>query len=84
MDSSPSLMQQDHDIYKQRLTPTGEAKKEAAKHDVKGTKKELHSKNASCMTCYGSEESPGQCCNTCDEVFYCMLETGQEKLSNLI
>ena len=43
--------------------------KEAVKHDVHMTKKDLmHSTNASCMTCYGSEETPGQCCNTCDEV----------------
>ena len=42
--------------------------KEAAKHDIQTTAKVVHSKNASCMTCYGSEERPDQCCNTCDEV----------------
>ena len=65
------MSQQDHDIYKQRLSATGAPIKDAVKHDVKTTTKDpLHSKNVSCMTCYGSEETPGQCCNTCDEVGY--------------
>ena len=58
----------DHDIYKQRLTAAGVPIKEAAKHDVKKTTKLTHQTNTSCMTCYGAEDTPEQCCNTCDEV----------------
>ena len=28
----------------------------------------LHIGNNSCLTCYGAEDTAGQCCNTCDEV----------------
>ena len=27
-----------------------------------------HDGNNSCLTCYGAEDTAGQCCNTCDEV----------------
>ncbi|GAX82664.1 hypothetical protein CEUSTIGMA_g10090.t1 [Chlamydomonas eustigma] len=70
MDISGELhLDLDHDVYKQRLSASGTPLKEAEKHNVHATKKEpVHSTNASCMTCYGAQETEDQCCNTCDEV----------------
>ena len=72
MSSSPIVIPihaQDHDIYKQRLSATGQALNGPLKHDVTATKTTaILSGNSSCGSCYGAEDTVGQCCNTCDEV----------------
>mmetsp|Transcript_40623 Transcript_40623/g.90320 ORF Transcript_40623/g.90320 Transcript_40623/m.90320 type:complete len:388 (-) Transcript_40623:87-1250(-) len=72
MDISGELhLDVDHDVYKQRLGSDNRPIKEAEKHDVTATKKETPPGpvgNATCGTCYGAEDTPTQCCNTCDEV----------------
>ncbi|KAG2483070.1 hypothetical protein HYH03_018053 [Edaphochlamys debaryana] len=76
MDISGELhLDLDHDVYKQRLSPSGSPVKEAEKHNVEETKKkamaEATADNSTapvCGSCYGAEEKQGDCCNTCDEV----------------
>jgi len=59
----------DHDMYKQRLSTTGQKIAEAVKHDVAATKVEpKKDTNATCGSCYGAEDASQPCCNTCDEV----------------
>lgn len=55
-------------MYKQRLDASGRPKKEAEKHDVHMTKAPPKTGNTTCGPCYGAEDAPGACCNTCDEV----------------
>lgn len=54
-------------MFKQRLTASGKPIKDAEKHDVHESKKSSDL-NVTCMTCYGAEDVPGQCCNTCEQV----------------
>lgn len=74
---TPSHPKQMHDIYKQRLSRTGQKLQEAEKHDVTSTKKSNDTAVAllgsACGSCYGAETAKGQCCNTCDEVSEAVL-----------
>jgi len=68
----------DHDIFKQRLNPDGEAKvpKEKIHHGIgesKEVKEALEKKEEEpgkeeCQSCYGAGDTPEMCCNTCAEV----------------
>ncbi len=68
----PLGVQQDHDVYKQRLSASGSPVREAERHDVKSTKKAEVKVvgNTTCGACYGAEDAENACCNTCDEVSF--------------
>eukprot|EP00898_Chlorokybus_atmophyticus_P008283 jgi/Chlat1/8456/Chrsp80S07865 len=66
-----------HNVYKRRLSADGTPIDEGTKHIVgeavvpsAKTKdgKDVAHNDTHCGSCYGSEEKPNQCCNTCDEV----------------
>lgn len=69
----------DHDIKKKKITPDGKVIDGEEKHDMtpnvngqplhgKLPDEDVTKKPGYCGSCYGAEERPGQCCNTCDEV----------------
>lgn len=68
----------DHEVFKQRLDTKGRPliEHEPAKHEVgpaakitqKDEVKEEVKKEVVCGSCYGAEDHPNQCCNTCSEV----------------
>lgn len=63
----------DHDVWKVRLDSRGTAIKGSDKAVVGPTTPPqnlpgAHGGNATCMSCYGAETNPGDCCNTCEEV----------------
>ncbi|CAD7696002.1 unnamed protein product [Ostreobium quekettii] len=60
----------DHEIYRRRLDPTGDALDNEEQHDITLGKspRERELKEEYCGSCYGAEERDGQCCNTCTEV----------------
>lgn len=67
----------DHDVFRQRLDRAGRPKDTAEKHDVGPTEDPLpHHLHPDapklpddyCGSCYGSEETAGACCNTCEQV----------------
>lgn len=59
-------------MSKQRLSASGVALKDAEKHDVHESKVDSAivsiGANVTCLPCYGAEDVPSQCCNTCEEV----------------
>mmetsp|Transcript_23393 Transcript_23393/g.55734 ORF Transcript_23393/g.55734 Transcript_23393/m.55734 type:complete len:388 (-) Transcript_23393:252-1415(-) len=67
-----------HEVYKQRLDERGRSVAEAEReHDIHSNKSRVNDvlsgqaqevAAVSCGSCYGAEENPGDCCNTCDEV----------------
>ncbi len=54
-------------MYKQRLSTAGLPIYNVEKHDV-GAVLAPNSTNATCGSCYGSEDADVKCCNTCDDV----------------
>lgn len=82
----PWPLQDDHEVYKQRLDRSGQPLKPAQKHDVHATKKSEipindNHNSSECLTCYGAGDTPEQCCNTCDEV--CVEPSHQFRPSSL-
>jgi len=65
-----------HHINKRPIDKNGVTIGEVVKHEMTPRKSENSeesvkprvSMSALCMSCYGAEEHPGQCCNTCDDV----------------
>jgi len=66
-----------HEVYKQRLDVDGnnvaEMEREHEIHSNRTAVKELtqakgEGSGEECGSCYGAEESPDECCNTCDQV----------------
>eukprot|EP01100_Stratorugosa_tubuloviscum_P013055 TRINITY_DN6398_c2_g2_i1.p1 TRINITY_DN6398_c2_g2~~TRINITY_DN6398_c2_g2_i1.p1 ORF type:complete len:384 (+),score=174.04 TRINITY_DN6398_c2_g2_i1:100-1251(+) len=56
----------DQRIKKQRISQTGTVISE--QEEVKSKKGTENKVATACGSCYGAEEQPNQCCNTCDEV----------------
>lgn len=76
--SGESQLDVDHDVYKRRLSPTGEALDSGTKHTVGPLPGKPNGTDAAavapteaakpaCGSCYGAGVE-GQCCNTCTEV----------------
>ena len=64
-----------HNVYKKRIDANGTQIEEAALAELNtAPDPELHShgslteQGSYCGSCYGAEEQPGDCCNTCEEV----------------
>jgi hypothetical protein len=60
---------QDHDIYKRRLSRTGQPLDAGEKHEVGPKKAPPPATNETvvCGSCYGAGDD-GECCNSCEEV----------------
>ncbi|ORY07332.1 endoplasmic reticulum-golgi intermediate compartment protein 3-like protein [Basidiobolus meristosporus CBS 931.73] len=63
-----------HDIYKTRLDPEGKEISKDKEYDAAKKAKaafensKVDSDAPYCGSCYGAEDTPDQCCNTCEEV----------------
>jgi endoplasmic reticulum-Golgi intermediate compartment protein 3 len=68
----------EHEVFRQRLSSRGRKVQSAEQHEV-GPRNEtipehLHPDSQTklpdnyCGSCYGAEETEGECCNTCDSV----------------
>eukprot|EP00286_Rhodomonas_abbreviata_P003700 CAMPEP_0181346718 /NCGR_PEP_ID=MMETSP1101-20121128/33479_1 /TAXON_ID=46948 /ORGANISM="Rhodomonas abbreviata, Strain Caron Lab Isolate" /LENGTH=297 /DNA_ID=CAMNT_0023458853 /DNA_START=623 /DNA_END=1516 /DNA_ORIENTATION=+ len=67
-----------HEVYKQRLDQDGNSVADMQReHDIHSNKSRVNAVldgkheelvPAACGSCYGAEENPGDCCNTCDQV----------------
>jgi len=80
MDVSGELhLDVEHDVYKQRLSPSGVPVSQAERHvlappstaplpGAAGANHTAATATAACGTCYGAEDADHPCCNTCDEV----------------
>lgn len=57
-------------VFKRRLDANGDPKDVGVKAKHGHEEIELHNDTQEdlCLSCYGAEENPGDCCNTCDQV----------------
>jgi hypothetical protein len=78
------LIEQAHDIYQQRLSPSGKPVRGPERHDLEATKLATPPDPGGCGSCYGANSTRWKCCNTCDDVSRQQLTLTAEQNVSLI